>query len=83
MKTIYFEEFRDLCLSALELLRSEDDLSKLANPTTEDAIGKMLYFFEGEEDYEACQDIREIAQAIFGRTVQPTIIRYEDAKSEA
>lgn len=83
MKKLHFEEFRELCLAALELLRTENDLKSLANPVTEDAIGKMLFYFEGEEDYETCQDVQEIAVAIFGRTIQPTIIRYEATESEA
>jgi hypothetical protein len=83
MKKMYLEEFRDLCMTALEVLHAEEDLKSLASPVTENAIGKMLYFFESIEDYEACQDIQEIALAIFDRRVEPAIIRYETAESEA
>ena len=83
MKKIHFQEFADLCMSALELLRTEEDLKRLANPVTEDAIGKMLYYFEEMEDYETCQDIQEMAIAIFDRPIQPTIVQYETTESEA
>jgi hypothetical protein len=74
MKTMTYQQFSDLCATALYLLQNEDDLKKLKTDKNKLALQRMLGFFEQNEEYEACQDIQEIATEIFGHTLSPVDI---------
>lgn len=75
--TICYEDFAEMCINALNLLKTEDNLSRLNNQQTEEAMRRMLYYFESVEEYETCQDIQEIANVIFGHSIEPMHITYE------
>lgn len=69
-----YQEFSELCSSALHLLQNEEDLKKLNTERNKLSLQRMLGFFEMNEEYEACQDIQEIAIEIFGHTLSPVNI---------
>jgi hypothetical protein len=74
MKTMTYQEFSDLCSVALHLMQNEEDLKKLKTDRNKLSLQRMLGFFEKTEEYEACQDIQEIAIEIFGHTLSPVDI---------
>lgn len=77
------EEFSELCYTALDLLMREEDLERLNTPNNKLSLQRMLGFFELQEEYEACQDIQEIAIEIFGQTLTPVEIHVIYEESEA
>jgi hypothetical protein len=80
MKTMTYQQFSDICATALYLLQHEEDLKKLNTERNKLSLQRMLGFFEQNEEYEACQDIQEIATEIFGHPLSPVDIHiiYEE-----
>jgi hypothetical protein len=80
MNTMTYTEFSELCHVSLEMLMSEENLSNLKTDQNRFSLQRMLGFFETTEDYEACQDLQDIALEIFGERINPIHIKviYED-----